>query len=45
MTIAVDRATEILPLNVSTVKFTAEQFEQLCVANPDRSLELTAQGE
>jgi Uma2 family endonuclease len=45
MIIASDRATEILPLNISTVKFTAEQFEQLCVANPDRSLELTAQGE
>ena len=28
----------------STVKFTAEQFDRVCEANPDRSFELTAQG-
>ncbi|WP_310487354.1 Uma2 family endonuclease [Chamaesiphon sp. VAR_69_metabat_338] len=31
-------------LDLSTIKFTAEQFERLCEANPDRSFELTAQG-
>ncbi len=31
-------------VDLSTVKFTAEQFDQLCEANPDRSFELTAQG-
>lgn len=32
------------PLDLSTVRFTAEQFDHLCEANPDRSFELTAQG-
>jgi Uma2 family endonuclease len=31
-------------VDLSTVKFTAEQFEHVCEANPDRSFELTAQG-
>jgi Uma2 family endonuclease len=31
-------------VDLSTVKFTAEQFERVCEANPDRSFELTAQG-
>ena len=31
-------------IDLSTVKFTAEQFERVCEANPDRSFELTAQG-
>ncbi len=37
---------ELDPLSVdlSTVKFTAEQYERVCEANPDRSFELTAQG-
>jgi Uma2 family endonuclease len=33
-----------ISLDLSTVKFTAEQFDRLCEANPDRSFELTAQG-
>jgi Uma2 family endonuclease len=32
-------------LNVKTVKLTDEQFYRLCLANPDRQLELTATGE
>jgi Uma2 family endonuclease len=31
-------------IDLSTVKFTAEQFDRVCEANPDRSFELTAQG-
>jgi Uma2 family endonuclease len=31
-------------VDLSTVKFTAEQFDRVCEANPDRSFELTAQG-
>jgi Uma2 family endonuclease len=31
-------------VDLSTVRFTAEQFERVCEANPDRSFELTAQG-
>jgi Uma2 family endonuclease len=31
-------------VDLSTVKFTAEQYERVCEANPDRSFELTAQG-
>ena len=31
-------------IDLSTVKFTVEQFERVCEANPDRSFELTAQG-
>jgi Uma2 family endonuclease len=33
-----------LSIDLSTVKFTAEQFERVCEANPDRAFELTAQG-
>jgi Uma2 family endonuclease len=45
MTIAIDRTTDILLLDISTIAFTVEQFDRLCRANPDRALELTAQGE
>lgn len=31
-------------VDFSTVKFTAEQFDRVCEANPDRTFELTAQG-
>ena len=31
-------------VDLSTVEFTAEQFDRVCEANPDRSFELTAQG-
>jgi Uma2 family endonuclease len=31
-------------VDLSTVKFTAEQFDRVCEANPDRSFELTAKG-
>lgn len=34
----------LLPLNLSTLKLTTEQFEELCAANPDRPLELTSEG-
>jgi Uma2 family endonuclease len=33
-----------LPLDLSTLKLTDEQFDRLCVANPEQPLELTAQG-
>ena len=45
MTVAVATAADLIPLDISTLKFTTEQFERLCEANPDRSLELTASGE
>lgn len=35
---------EPISVDLSTVKFTAEQFDRVCEANPDRSFELTAQG-
>jgi Uma2 family endonuclease len=41
---AVVEELDSLPVDLSTVKFTAEQFEQVCEANPDRSFELTAAG-
>jgi Uma2 family endonuclease len=44
MTNAVVAKSDSQSIDFSTVKFTAEQFEQLCEANPDRSFELTAQG-
>jgi Uma2 family endonuclease len=44
MTIAVVEEIDTRPLDLSTVKFTAEQFDRVCEANPDRSFELTAQG-
>ncbi len=33
-----------LPLDLSTLKLTDEQFYQLCIANPEQPLELTAAG-
>ncbi len=33
-----------LPMDISTLKLTDEQFYQLCVTNPEQPLELTAQG-
>jgi Uma2 family endonuclease len=33
-----------LPLDLSTLKLTDEQFYQLCIANPEQPLELTAEG-
>lgn len=45
MTVAVVNKSDLLPLEIGTLNFTAEQFERLCAANPDRSLELTATGE
>jgi Uma2 family endonuclease len=44
MTAAVTSQIDLLPLDISTLNFTAAQFEELCAANPDRSLELTATG-
>jgi Uma2 family endonuclease len=44
MTVAVANDTNILPLDLGTVNFTDEQFYQLCIANPDQPLELTATG-
>jgi Uma2 family endonuclease len=43
-TAEIDLETALLPLDISNVKFTAEQFERLCESNPDRMLELTAEG-
>lgn len=36
---------QTITLNVKTIGLTDEQFYQLCAANPDLDLELTAQGE
>lgn len=33
-----------IPLNLSTLKLTPEQFYQLCIANPEHRLELTSEG-
>ncbi len=44
MTVAVANDTALLPLDLSTVNFTDEQFYQLCIANPEQPLELTATG-
>jgi Uma2 family endonuclease len=35
---------DLPPLNFNTLKLTAEQFQELCAANPDRPLELTSAG-
>jgi Uma2 family endonuclease len=44
MTIII-RANNIeLPLDLSTLKITDEQFYHLCVTNPEQPLELTAEG-
>jgi Uma2 family endonuclease len=44
MTIAYSNIPNTLPLNLSTLKLTDEQFYQLCIANPEQPLELTAAG-
>jgi Uma2 family endonuclease len=44
MTIAQSNIADSLPLNLSTLKLTDEQFYQLCVANPEQPLELTSTG-
>ncbi len=44
MTVARANAVNFLPLDLSTLKLTDEQFYQLCVANPEQPLELTAEG-
>jgi Uma2 family endonuclease len=44
MTTAVIAELDPRPVDFSTVKFTAEQFDRVCEANPDRSFELTAPG-
>jgi Uma2 family endonuclease len=44
MTNVVTAELDYHSVDLSTVKFTAEQFERVCEANPDRSFELTAQG-
>ncbi len=33
-----------IPLNLSTLQLTPEQFYQLCIANPEHRLELTSEG-
>lgn len=44
MTVAYSNIPDTLPLNLSTLKLTDEQFYQLCIANPEQPLELTATG-
>ncbi|WP_373547376.1 Uma2 family endonuclease [Chamaesiphon sp.] len=44
MTIAYSNIPDSLPLDLSTIKLTDEQFYQLCIANPEQPLELTATG-
>ena len=44
MTIAYSNIPDSLPLDLSTLKLTDEQFYQLCIANPEQPLELTATG-
>lgn len=44
MTVAYSNIPNTLPLNLSTLKLTDEQFYQLCIANPEQPLELTAAG-
>jgi Uma2 family endonuclease len=39
------KTNEPVPLNLSKIHFTPEQFYELCIHNPERSLELTSQGE
>jgi len=45
MTIVQSHVADALPLNLSTLKLTDEQFYQLCLANPEQPLELTAAGD
>ena len=44
MTFAQSHSTNLPPLDISTLKLTEEQFYQLCIANPEYLLELTAAG-
>jgi len=44
MTIAYSNIPDSLPLDLSTLKLTDAQFYQLCIANPEQPLELTAAG-
>jgi Uma2 family endonuclease len=44
MTVARANVVDALPLDLSTLKLTDEQFYQLCIANPEQPLELTAEG-
>jgi Uma2 family endonuclease len=44
MTIIRAHGVDSLPVDLSTLKLTDEQFYQLCVTNPEQPLELTAQG-
>lgn len=44
MTFAQSHSTNLPPLDISTLKLTEEQFSQLCIANPEYLLELTAAG-
>jgi Uma2 family endonuclease len=44
MTVAQSDTSNLLSLNLSTLKLNDEQFYQLCVANPEHLLELTAEG-
>jgi Uma2 family endonuclease len=44
MTIIRTHSVNSLPIDLSTLKLTDEQFYQLCVTNPEQPLELTAQG-
>ncbi len=44
MTISLAHAPDLVALNLSTLQLTAAQFYELCIANPDRSLELTQAG-
>jgi Uma2 family endonuclease len=44
MTTIRTQGIESLPIDLSTLQLTAEQFYNLCVTNPEQPLELTAQG-
>jgi Uma2 family endonuclease len=44
MIVARANSVDYLPLDLSTLKLTDEQFYQLCIANPEQPLELTAEG-
>jgi Uma2 family endonuclease len=44
MTVAQPLVLESLPIDLSTLKLTDEQFAQLCLSNPELSFELTAAG-
>jgi Uma2 family endonuclease len=42
--IAYSNIPDSFPLDLSTLKLTDEQFDRLCIANPEQPLELTATG-